>query len=291
MLTLGWWNTSLSPPKGREVSEKDQNFALKIVGDLLGEGVDVLGLCEVSIDDVKKIESELGSLGYGVIYALDPAGLSKFDLALVYRLSKVTCVGGSPWTSAFGKTTFRTGYPIEVTTLDGEKIYVVMCHWPGRRFYPAQNKNRNRIAIDMRSKLLELMSNGVKDIVIMGDFNDEPFDQNIAHVLHALRDRSSAALGNDLFYNPFWNCLGSSPLLDGDSEISRSGTHYYRVDHTECWWTFDQIIFSSSFLGTGRWLLDEVETKLYEPIHLLARLKKKGKFDHLPVISRICKRP
>lgn len=255
---------------------------------ILNDGVDVLGLCEVSLEDAKSFEASLGPLGYGVMYAVDPVGTTRFDMALIYRMSKVACRGGEPWTVAFGRATFRTGYPVEVATSDAKSFYLVMCHWPGRRFHPAQSKNRDRVAIDMRMRLMALIKGGVRNIVLMGDFNDEPFNSNMSQILHALRDRTSAANGSDLFYNPFWNFLGSAPPFQhGSITPSRSGTHYYKLDHTECWWTFDQIIFSSSFLSGGVWRLDEAATALWETPELLQRLKKNGRFDHLPVISRI----
>jgi hypothetical protein len=140
----------------------------------------------------------------------------------------------------------------------------------------------------MRGRLDSLFDGGVNDIIIMGDFNDEPFDLNLASMLLALRDRSSAAANSKYLYNPFWNFLGSRPFHDGvTTEPSWSGTYRYAKDDAELWWTFDQMMFSSSFVSTGHWQLQEHETAVLRNPELVKKVLKKGKFDHLPIVSAI----
>lgn len=286
-ILLGWWNAGLSLPRGGKASAVHHSAAIDVIAKLLESGIDVLGLCEVSLDDIKVFEEKFGRRGFGILHAQDAAGKSKFDMALVYRIDRLACDGPRPWTSAFGGRTFKIGCKFDLE-LPGKTISLIMAHWPSRRFYPADTKNRDRIASEMRVMLDDLLSGANKDVILMGDFNDEPFNRNMASILLALRDRTQAAAAESLFYNPFWNFVGSRPRHGSvETQDSISGTHFYRLDHTECWWTFDQIIFSSSFVSAGSWQLDESVVGLYEPRDLMDRVRSKDGIDHLPVFAAI----
>ena len=126
-------------------------------------------------------------------------------------------------------------------------------------------------------------------IILIGDFNDEPFDPSLAHHLLATRDRELARSNTDFFYNPFWRHLGESHFYIPETETtSFGGTCFCRSDPGTHWRTLDQIIFSSSFLSQGNWQLNERETAILRlpPLDHLVQ-DANAKFDHFPVISVI----
>ena len=126
-------------------------------------------------------------------------------------------------------------------------------------------------------------------MILLGDFNDEPFDLTISEHVFSTRDRNKAKRKKELFYNPFWRSLGNpKPLVLGEKDITPPGTYFHKSGVGTNWRTFDQLIFSSNFLKSKDWFLIESETKaLYDQL-LLDKVKNRNEiFDHLPVIGVI----
>jgi endonuclease/exonuclease/phosphatase family protein len=286
-LQIGWWNTSWAPRKRKSSDSAVGSIAISVINDLLSSGLDILGLGEVSDSEIRLLEKEFGQKGYGLISAQNSAGRSSFDMALIYRIEQVSCVALPPWITAFGKQKFKICVPIKVSTHDSI-FFVMLVHWPSRMFCPRGSIEREKFASDMRSSLDDFIGSAGHDVIVMGDFNDEPHDRNICETLLALRDIDCARRELLSLYNPFWNHVGSFPLHSaGNRNLSRCGTYWYRKNHLEEWWTFDQIMFSSSFLGSGAWEFDESATGVYETSELLWLVRSKQVFDHLPVVSLI----
>jgi hypothetical protein len=85
-------------------------------------------------------------------------------------------------------------------------------------------------------------------VILMGDFNDEPFDESMVTLLPSTRDRTLARAGGFL-YNPFWRFLGEMvPYRIGENFQGHGGTFFHRAGVETRWLTFDQILFSSAFV-------------------------------------------
>ena len=135
----------------------------------------------------------------------------------------------------------------------------------------------------------EYSSSYPPQIIILGDFNDEPFDKSLAGHLLATRDRTLVKQNDLYFYNPFWRHLGETlPHSYGLHSGSICGTCFHRTGEETKWRTFDQIIVSSSFLRDDRWYIEEEYTQIlhYPPFDDLL-LNKSTIFDHRPVLSYI----
>jgi endonuclease/exonuclease/phosphatase family metal-dependent hydrolase len=135
-----------------------------------------------------------------------------------------------------------------------------------------------------------LSSESPPPVVILGDFNDDPFNPPLAGHLLATRDRSLAQSSSSYFYNPFWRFLGESdPHKPGIECDSICGTYLQQHGQDETRWrTFDQIIVSSGLLSSGNWQLKEQDTAIVRIPELIDAVKnKKHHFDHLPVVARI----
>lgn len=134
--------------------------------------------------------------------------------------------------------------------LAGEKVSVIVNHWPSRLGGEKQSskyreKAAERVKMTVDSLLREDPNQG---IIIMGDMNDDPHNASCAKVLNAKKNRSEVQPGG--LYNPFWETL--------DKGI---GTLAYRGS----WNLFDQIIINNYFLGEDRsrlsYLRNEVHNK------------------------------
>jgi len=126
-------------------------------------------------------------------------------------------------------------------------------------------------------------------LIIMGDFNEEPFHECLENQLLASRDRALAAKSPLHLYNPFWRHLGESePYAGGASRKSFAGTCFLRTGRATQWKTVDQIIVSSAFLSSGPWHLNEELTRI---VYITPKAMREdgatGIFDHFPVIATI----
>jgi endonuclease/exonuclease/phosphatase family metal-dependent hydrolase len=123
-------------------------------------------------------------------------------------------------------------------TLAGDTVHIFVNHWPSRR-NDSQNEGQapnNRLLAAQRLKEIATecqKANPGARIIVMGDFNDNPPDSSITHILGAQGSR--ALLHAAALYNPF-----AAIYSGGD------GTENYRG----CWNLFDQIIVSAQFMNS-----------------------------------------
>jgi len=304
-IRLMWWNAGLAPGVESKVSQIKKEAAYSLVMSLIKEyDFDIIGLCEVSLEDVQIFENRLGRLGFGVLAAQEKVGRLKFDMCLIYRLSKLSCFDSEETTlidSESGSAS-KVGYGIEVRVAD-EIIIFILSHWPSRIYKHENHYSRTCLSQSLRKYIKEMQIKGYHNIALMGDYNDEPHSDNMFKVLRAVRDHKLASGIGDLLYNPFWRHLSSDPSFEeGVSAKSISGTHFYSNSNEpqQRWWMFDQMIFSRSFISNGPWYLDEARTGI---INISTRVSdwaenpsdisgldisnSDKRFDHLPIFSTL----
>lgn len=129
-----------------------------------------------------------------------------------------------------------------VGSLLGERIAVIVNHWPSR-LGGEEKSSPNREAAARLSKAIAdslWQIHPEMGVIIMGDLNDDPQNKSCAVVLGAKKDKADAAPHG--FYNPWWEML--------DKGI---GTLAYKSS----WNLFDQIILSGNLANapkdSGRW--------------------------------------
>lgn len=126
-------------------------------------------------------------------------------------------------------------------------------------------------------------------LVLLGDFNDEPFDPVMDNALLSSRDRKLVSRTPHLLYNPFWRHMSCYEHANEEQQFSDRGTYFHADGQVTQWRTFDQMMFSASLLnGNSGWLLDEHATRVVDVPHLAKLLEKKSSvFDHLPIAGRL----
>lgn len=130
---------------------------------------------------------------------------------------------------------FRTRDQVCVTgLLAGEKVSVLINHWPSRLGGQERSSYLREAAAKMaRNTVDSLLSvDPNQGVVFMGDLNDDPMDKSLAEVLGGKKKIEEATAPNDM-YNPWWEKL--------DKGI---GTLAYQGQ----WNLFDQIVISNYFL-------------------------------------------
>jgi hypothetical protein len=119
---------------------------------------------------------------------------------------------------------------------------------------------------------------------LLGDYNEEPFSKALSVQLKASRHREFVSSKEHLLYNPFWGFLGQRNI-----DLERPlGSHYWKGGTVSKWYTFDQIMFSSSLARGDDWSLLEDGEHFANIADLTALvIDSKSKFDHIPVYATI----
>lgn len=292
-ISILWWNTSLSPSGKPDQSADDHsNLAYALTGALAHDlSLDLIALGEVSATDAATLRTKSELAEFTVFDAASRAGRTNFDLCVAYRSSKLVLTSDQQLIVLRDKRRLKLGHRFDFAVAGyNKKIHFIVSHWPSRLWAEKDHPDRALLAIRLRDVVDEIFSiDAEANIVLAGDYNDEPFDLSLSEHLRATRDKDFAQARESLLYNPFWRHLTTAK--DGESELAEhghahAGSYYHRAGDITRWRTFDQIIVSSSFLGSGDWNLDESRTKVVNvPSYTELVLKSDNHFDHLPVMT------
>jgi len=238
---LTGWNDALLDSKLGQLS--------KIIRSMnSGAGPDILGVCEaenrnVLIKLTKKIFSE-GGRKYQVAHA-DASDNRGVDVAFLYDPN---IAGTSPdkmfqhWIIKRYATRelFQVNFAI-----DGRTIVVVGNHWPARSAGQYESEPYRMTAGETLSYYIERIQQELGDdvaIIVLGDFNDEPFSRSITEYALSLNDRRRMTEGkNPYLLNLMWPILASG-----------AGSYVYEGQ----WYMLDQIMVSRGVVnGNCGWQL------------------------------------
>lgn len=286
-LRLLWWNAGIFSGRGLAAADSKRTTAMSILGELIrSQQPDLIGLCEISVEDVAALELVVTDLGYGVRSLHGQDGQVRFDMCVVYRIGRLRLAEEMivHHVDRSRDKALRLGVGI-VISFEAEKdeLAVVLSHWPSRlRMHDGSHER-----VYLGSKLLEIVSalRLERPVVLMGDYNDEPYSDSIFCHLGAVRD-SSLALANGKIYNPFWKHLSGPWSRPFTGLPIRHGTLRYGSAGNQTWWLFDQIMFSHDLLTGDSWVLDESGVGVI-PWSDMGDQQNVAVFDHLPVIAQL----
>lgn len=293
-ISIVWWNTSLSPVAAHDrATEADQTVALQVIDLMIKElALDIICLGEVSDADIALIKSRCDIGDYSVYEAVSRVGRSKFDMCVLFRNATVFKIDNDEIVVCAGNSALKVGQRIDFGLADNETtLHLFVSHWPSRLHCDEHNSDRHTLGRALRGVVEKVLGRDHSGhAIVLGDFNDEPYCASLRDHLMASRDRTLAASKRHLLYNPFWRHMsprtGAPDGVGGQPWLG--GSYHYRKGRLTRWHTFDQIIFSSAFLGNSRWLIrDEMVSVLDIPPYTELVLDGKRKFDHMPVIATI----
>lgn len=291
-LSFIWWNTSLSPAGKSRATVEDRMFVGTMVKSFINDiQADFIALGEVSTIDIDFISSLIPFDEYGLHNGNTPAGRSNFDTCFIYKKQNLFFVENKDIVSRKNRRSFKTAQKIKFLLPDyNSPLYMLISHWPSRLHMKAGDPDRAYLGINLRRAVEALMDDYKESamFILMGDYNDEPFDQSLSEHLMATRDRYFATTNSNLIYNPFWKNLTSRSIISNKfNEVTKDGgSYYHKSGENTRWRTFDQIMFSSSFLReTGFQLNEEMTCILNIAEHDNLILNKKEIFDHFPVMG------
>jgi len=200
----------------------------------------LVGLCEVENDKVIKDLTQYSPLRkmdyrYIITNSPDPRGI---NVALLFQRDKFRCINDEQYKIHFPYNSRKhtrsilhvTGKVSAVDTLD-----VFVCHFPSRRGGEDESElDRMYVASILKTKVdsvTQIRKNA--NILIMGDFNDEPSNLSISQVLGA------QPLSKDIDRESLYN------LFTRFEKRKNTGSYKYRRQ----WNMLDQIIVSGNLIS------------------------------------------
>lgn len=218
------------------------------------------------------------------------------DVGMLYRPDKFTLMGCEPVKLVLRSGREYIGRDILAAwgAIDGEMFAFYICHFLSRRAGVASSAGFRRAGAETARDHAAALRAQYPDlkVVIMGDMNDNPYDESLASLLKARKTLFNVGEGE--YFNPFW-------MLSEEGK----GTSI----HNHRWVLYDQIIVSRNMLPTdpglkgfrvvrmdGKNHYGEIFSRNFM-LHKGAPRRSyygntfdKGYSDHLPVLIKIDKR-
>ncbi len=289
-LKICWWNTGLSPPVGATNDPAHLHDVIEKLKILRSANVDLYCLGEVNEEAIAEIA---GSSSFSDFVFLDRArdvdGKTRFNMAFGFKRSSMLLDDFNFITERIRTEKRKIAQSFSLNLSDGSVFRVFAVHWPSRLYSPETTNTRSYIGVTLRNIINQELETSIDTkIILLGDFNDEPFNEAIHGTLAASRDPETVKIDRLLLYNPFWKKL--SPYTNGTINRVMAGTFYYQSGATHKWFVFDQALVSSSLLIGSEWRLLEDETDIWPDEAQFGVGPKMSKtIDHLPIIVTLRK--
>lgn len=197
------------------VDKKTTNLASVISQMNEGMGPDILGVCEVENRFVlEQLTDKVNVPGrnYQVIHH-DMSDKRGIDVAFIYDSNNYNVNANE-----FFHHTIIKRYPtreLVQTTLQTQKgndLVLVGNHWPSRSGGQYGSEPYRILTGETLSYFMQrILEEKGKDaaVIVMGDFNDEPFNRSLSDYALSVRDRDKVVNGNNPYlYNLMWPLLG-----------------------------------------------------------------------------------
>ncbi|MBZ9652644.1 endonuclease/exonuclease/phosphatase family protein [Psychroflexus montanilacus] len=198
-----------------EVYKKKVANMAKVIADIgsdvTGMPAAVIGVCEIEnfqvLQDVVN-DKRLSPYNYGIIHYNSPDARS-IDVALLYQKRVFQPTHSKAHELVLydkddrNKRKYTRDQLHVKGKLDGEEMHFIVNHWPSRSGGEKRSRPNRVNAAKLTKKLQDSiqMEEPYAKIMIMGDFNDGPYNESIKEVLNA--KEYSDDLGITDIYNPF----------------------------------------------------------------------------------------
>jgi hypothetical protein len=287
-ITVAWWNTSLAPRGRTRENEGLRTAAASVIKILLQKNkVSFLALGEMSLEDMNHLRGLIKIKNLRFESGLTSVGRAKYDTCYIYDTEVLQLIGIEDVSSADGGRTLKLAQQLTfIERLSGKLIFILASHWPSRLYVDEHDPVRDEFGIRLRDTVRKIKSpDGAQPhIILLGDYNEEPFSKALSVQLMASRHREFVSRKEYLLYNPFWGFLGKR----SNESNNPLGSYYWKDGKVTKWFTFDQIIFSSSLARGDDWSLLENGEHFANIEDLTALVvDSKSKFDHIPVYATI----
>jgi len=228
----------------------------------------------------------LAQRGYRIVHEESPDRRG-IDVALIYDPARFTYQSHNTFEVQFDDPAYVSR---EILAVQGEvneqSLFLLVNHWPSRGGGQVESEPRRMAAARTARELTDRIAKQSPEagILLMGDFNDDPFNQSLARVLGAAPLSESEPKPG--LYNAMYH------LLDPDEEGSLTYRGKYNL--------FDQIIVNEDLLdGQAPLQYEPGSATIHHPDFMRFRgrgpsraihrgeFKPYGFSDHFPVYLRL----
>jgi hypothetical protein len=210
----------------------------EIGAEVSGNTPAIIGVCETEnrkvLEDLVNQET-LIKQDYGIIQ-FDSPDRRGIDVALLYKKKLFTPTHYKAKELLIyddndkSKRVFTRDQLVVSGMLDGEKIHLIVNHWPSRSGGEKRSRSKRIKAAKLNRQIIDSIfsDNPYAKIITMGDLNDDPTNPSVKDHLNAKRKVSNLAIKE--LYNPM-------------EDLAKQG--YGSLAYRDSWNLFDQIIIST----------------------------------------------
>lgn len=195
------------------------------------------GLSEVQgkkvLEDIVNLDIFENSYSFVHYESMDERGI---DVALLYDKAKIEILHSEPITFFFEIDGSDKGYDTTRDVLwckvgyEKQIINVFVLHLPSKREKDINKPKRDFIVKELKEKILEISKENQEAVIICGDFNENPDDENLKQLIH--NENLNMALTNPyqaLYQNKVFSTFHYANGLLFDQVILSS--NYFSANH------------------------------------------------------------
>ncbi len=179
------------------------------------QGPDIFGFCEVESKTVaQKLcdRLDIANRDYRLIHK-DTKDNRGIDIAFIYDANKYTVDEENIFSyEVIKRSSTRDILQISFTTVKGNELIIIGNHWPARSAGQYKSEPYRIIAGETLSywlKRIQEIKGKNAAVVVMGDFNDEPYSRSLTEYALSSMNRKKVIYGrNPYLYNLMWQLLG-----------------------------------------------------------------------------------
>ena len=262
----------------------------QVINDIISPSVpDIIGFAEIENQQVLEMLASSAALSktkYSIVH-YDSPDERGIDVALLYNPATFKVISSEPLHVTLPDNDLtRDILYVKGKLNSGEMLHIFINHWPSRREGSELSEPKRMAAANvLRTKLDGLQKlEKSPNILVLGDFNDEPSDISIAKGLKALSPEAAISKNNlyGLLYPQFKKGEGSLYYKDWDlfDQVLVSGNMLSRKKglHTT---------ISNAGIYNAEYLLFKNKTGDARPNRTMGEKYYGGYSDHLPVYVKI----
>lgn len=273
---------------------KNMSYAISQIGvDVSPVGPMILGVSEIEnrrvLEDLVA-QPSIKDRNYQIIH-VDGPDRRGVDCALLYNPDYFTVTRYISYPLHTDDANFRTRDQLMVSGyLQGEKVHIIVNHWPSRYGGEEYSRPKRNAAAALTKSICDSLfrKDPKAKIIVMGDLNDDPFNDSCAKVLGAKKEK--AEVGGQELFNTLWKTL--------DRGIGS-------LSYNNQWNLFDQIIISGNLANADKSELSFWKAEIFNQSFLIEQEGKRkgspkrthssgvwtnGYSDHFPTLIYLVKK-